>query len=505
VISPLLTDLYQLTMAYGYWKLKMHEREAVFQLIFRNHPFRSNYTVAAGLGPVIEFLQNWQFRENDLAYLSKCCAPNGEVLFPAAFLDYLKTLRFTGNLDAIPEGTVVFPQEPLLRVTAPLIQGQLLESTLLNLINFQTLIATKAARICHIAGHHNVLEFGLRRAQGPDGALSASRAAYIGGCAATSNVLAGQLYDIPVRGTHAHSWVTAFPDEMAAFTAYAEVMPHNCVLLVDTYDTIQGIQHAIKVGQALKARGAALQGIRLDSGDMASLSQTARNMLDEAGFLQTEIIASNSLDEYVIAQMKQKGADISVWGVGTHLVTSYDHPALDGVYKLSALRNDKGQWEYKLKLSEQISKISTPGIYQVRRFLKQNSPVMDVMYDTELDISSPPEMISLTAPFVTTQVGTAVGFGSGSNVGSGVSSGSDSNVGSNVDSSVDLLKPIFVKGQCVYEQGSIHSLREHALQQVSQFLQAYPKETYPVGLDKKLHDVKLQLILRVSNTAKKTV
>jgi nicotinate phosphoribosyltransferase len=480
VISPLLTDLYQLTMAYGYWKLRMHEREAVFQLIFRRNPFRGNYAVACGLGSVIEFLENWQFKEDDLDYLSKCRASNGEALFPIAFLDYLKTLRFTGDLDAIPEGTVVFPEEPLLRVTAPLIQGQLLESTLLNLINFQTLIATKAARICRVAGQQDVLEFGLRRAQGPDGALCASRAAYIGGCVATSNVLAGKLYDIPICGTHAHSWVTAFPDEMAAFSAYAEVMPHNCVLLVDTYDTLQGVKNAIEVGHTLKARGAKLQGIRLDSGDMAALSRKARKMLDEAGFLDTKIIASNSLDEYVIADMQQKGMDISAWGVGTNLVTSYDHPALDGVYKLSALRDEKGQWEYKIKLSEQVSKVSTPGIYQVRRFLKQNSPATDVMYDTQLDISSLPEMVSLNAPHVTMEV-------------------------ADFDSSVDLLKPIFVQGKCVYQPGSIHALREHALQQVSQFLQAYPKAIYPVGLDKKLHDVKLQLIQTVSTTAKKSL
>lgn len=476
VISPLLTDLYQLTMAYGYWKLNMHEREAVFQLIFRKNPFRSNYAVACGLGPVIDFLKEWQFREDDLAYLSQLRASNGEILFPTPFLDYLKTMRFTGNLDAIPEGTVVFREEPLLRVIAPLIQGQLLESTLLNFINFQTLIATKAARICQVAGGEEVLEFGLRRAQGPDGALSASRAAYIGGCSATSNVLAGKLYDIPVRGTHAHSWVTAFSDELAAFTAYAEVMPHNCVLLVDTYDTIQGIKNAIQVGHQLRAKGSELLGVRLDSGDMASLSQTARSLLDAAGFTNTKIIASNSLDEYVISEMHQKKSAISVWGVGTNLVTSYDQPALDGVYKLSALRDEKGEWEYKLKLSEQVSKISTPGIYQVRRFLKQNHPVMDVMYDTELTISSPIEMIPLSETHTVAVT--------------------------DYDSSIDLLKPIFVKGKCVYTPGSIHSLRELALQEVSQFLKGYPKETYPVGLDKTLHAVKLKLIQQVSNTAK---
>jgi nicotinate phosphoribosyltransferase len=477
VISPLLTDLYQLTMAYGYWKLGLHEREAVFQLIFRRNPFRGNYAVACGLATVIDFLQDWRFQDDDLAYLSTLRSPNGEALFPADFLDYLKNLRFTGNIDAIPEGTVVFPQEPLVRITAPLLQGQLLESTLLNLVNFQTLIATKAARTYLAAGGQEVLEFGMRRAQGPDGALSASRAAYIGGCSATSNVLAGKLYDIPVRGTHAHSWVTAFPDEMSAFMAYAEVMPHNCVLLVDTYDTIQGVKNAIEVGGRLRERGAELQGIRLDSGDMASLSQKARKLLDAAGFTQTKIIASNSLDEYLIADMRQKKADISVWGVGTNLVTAYDHPALDGVYKLSALRNEKGEWEYKLKLSEQVVKISNPGIYQVRRFLKENKPVADVMYDTELGVSTPPDLISLDAPHHKISV-------------------------TDFDSSMDLLKPIFVAGKLIYQQESIHAMRSYAIEQVSQFLHVYPETVYPVGLDKKLHDVKLKLIKLVSSSIK---
>jgi nicotinate phosphoribosyltransferase len=477
VISPLLTDLYQLTMAYGYWKLGMHEREAVFQLIYRRNPFRGNYAVACGLGSVIEFLKDWHFAEDDLVYLGKLRTANGEVLFPADFLAYLGSLRFTGDVDAIPEGTVVFAQEPLLRITAPLIQGQLLESTLLNLVNFQTLVATKAARICQAAGQHEVLEFGLRRAQGPDGAMSASRAAYIGGCAATSNVLAGKIYDIPVRGTHAHSWVTAFPDERSAFAAYADVMPHNCVLLVDTYDTIQGIKNAIEVGHTLRAKGAELLGIRLDSGDMAALSKQARQMLDAAGFTQTKIIASNSLDEYVIADMQQQGAAISVWGVGTNLVTSYDHPALDGVYKLSALQDEQGQWEYKVKLSEQAIKISNPGIYQVRRLLKNNKPVLDVMYDIKLGFSSPVAVMSLDVPLTEMSI-------------------------PDYDSSVDLLTPIFVRGKLAYQPEPLKTLRASTLQNVKQFVQHYPQANCPVGLDKKLHDVKLTLIQRVSKTIK---
>lgn len=253
--TALLTDLYQITMANGYWKLGMHEREAVFELIFRKHPFTNHYAVCCGLASVVEFLQQWHFNADDIAYLSNLKSSQGEKLLADDFLQYLQTLRFTGDLDAIPEGTIVFAHEPLLRIKGPLIQCQLLESTLLNLINFQTLIATKASRVCQAAHGDKVFEFGLRRAQGPDGALSASRAAYIGGCTATSNVLAGKLYDIPVRGTHAHSWVTAFPDELSAFEAYAAVMPHNCVLLIDTFDTLRGAEHAIAIGKKLREQG----------------------------------------------------------------------------------------------------------------------------------------------------------------------------------------------------------------------------------------------------------
>lgn len=472
MISPLLTDLYQLTMAYGYWKLGLHEREAVFHLLFRKYPFHGKYAIACGLATVVEFLENWHFAADDLDYLSGLKTQNGHPLFTAEFIDYLRTLRFTCDVGAIPEGTVVFPHEPLIRIKGPLLQGQLLESTLLNIINFQTLIATKASRVCLAAKGDEVLEFGLRRAQGPDGALSASRAAYVGGCHATSNVLAGKLYDIPVRGTHAHSWVTAFPDEMTAFAAYAEVMPNNCVLLVDTYDTLKGVKHAIEVGKKLKAEGAQLRGIRLDSGDLAVLSIKARTLLDEAGFTDTKIIASNSLDEYVIEKLKQQGAPISVWGVGTNLVTSYDHPALDGVYKLSALRDEAGKWQYKLKLSEQAVKISNPGIYQVRRFFADERYLMDVMYDLELGIPKMPELVSLTAPHSSVKL-------------------------SAYDASEDLLKPVFAQGKLVAEKESIHAMRARSLSQVKQFLQT-SVEPYPLGLEKNLHELKQRLIMDVT-------
>lgn len=456
-------------MAYGYWKLNMHERDAVFHLIFRKQPFRSQYTVACGLANVVDFLKNWHFAADDIAYLKGLKAPNGAPLFSQDFLDYLKDLRFTCDIDAVPEGTVVFPHEPLLRITGPLIQGQLIESTLLNIINFQTLIATKAARVCLAAQGEPVLEFGMRRAQGPDGALSASRASYVGGCVATSNVLAGKLYDIPVSGTHAHSWVTAFPDEKSAFSAYASVMPHNCTLLVDTYDTITGVRHAIEVGNQLKAAGAELRAIRLDSGDLARLSIEARRMLDEAGFANTQIIASNSLDEYVIHDLKQKDAKISVWGVGTNLATAYDHPALDGVYKLSALRNEAGDWEFKLKLSEQPVKISNPGVHQIRRFFHHKKPVMDVMYDMSLDIPTEPTSVSFAAPHTMMPLDAQ-------------------------DEFVDLLQPVFRRGELVYPNETIHAIRARALQQVTLFSTI---QNYTVGLEFHLHEKKQQIINEV--------
>jgi len=455
LISPLLTDFYQLTMACGYWKLGLHEREAVFHLIYRKHPFKGNYAIACGLGSVIEFLNQWKFEKSDLDYLRSLRTPEGIAFFPDEFLDYLQNLRFTGDIDAIPEGTIAFTQEPLMRIKAPLIQGQLLESALLNIINFQTLIATKATRVCKAASPDPVFEFGLRRAQGPDGALSASRAAYIGGCVATSNVLAGKLYDIPVRGTHAHSWVTAFPDERTAFSAYAKVMPSNCTLLVDTFNTIEGVKHAIETGKKLRQEGHELLGIRLDSGDIAALSINARQLLDAAGFTKTKIIASNSLDEYVIQKMKQQGCKIDIWGAGTNLVTAYDHPALDGVYKLSALRDDKGKWVYKLKLSEQAAKISNPGIHQIRRYFSKDKAILDVIYDIESGISDP-----------------VIEY----------------------DHCMDLLVPIFKNGKIIYSPESIHQIREKTLHEVTKFTKDYPEDTYPLELDKKLQKIKQELI-----------
>lgn len=472
--SPLLTDLYELTMAYGYWKLNMHEQEAAFDLIYRKNPFNGNYALCCGMASVVEFLKNWQFKPDDISYLASLKNVRDEPLFPQDFLDYLSKLKFSCHIDAVPEGTVVFPQIPLVRVEGPILQCQLLESPLLNIINFQTLIATKASRVYRAVEGGEIIEFGMRRAQGPDGAVSASRASYIGGCTSTSNTLAGKLYDIPVRGTHAHSWVTAFPDELTSFQAYASVMPHNCVLLVDTYNTIEGVVNAVEIAKKLRAENAQLLGIRLDSGDMADLSIKARKILDDAGFKDTAILASNSLDEYVIASLKQQGAKIDAWGVGTHLATAYDQPALDGVYKLSALKDKEGVWRYKLKLSESVKKISNPGRHQVRRFFYNDRYVMDVIYDLTLDISDTPEAVLLENSNTIKKL-------------------------DDFDAFVDLLEPVFRHGQYVQKAPSIHQLRESAISEVEQFSQKHGDKHYPIALEKELHDLKQKLIEKIKS------
>ena len=474
--SPLLADFYQLTMAYGYWQLGVAETEATFHLLFRKNPFQGNYALSCGLASVVDYIENWRFEEDDLAYLATLKRSNtNQSLFPNAFLDYLKQLRFTGDLDAIPEGTIVVANEPIIRVQGPIIQCQLLESALLNILNFQTLIATKASRVCRVAGEDCVIEFGLRRAQGPDGALSASRAAYIGGCVASSNTLAGKYYRIPVRGTHAHSWVTAFPTEQTAFSAYADVFPENCVLLVDTYHTLSGVQHAIEIGQQLRQMGHTLKAIRLDSGDLAELSIKARKCLDQAGFTETKILASNSLDEYVIADLKQQGATIDLWGVGTNLVTAYDHPALDGVYKLSALKDASG-WIYKLKLSEQEIKVPNPGRHQVRRFFCNEQYILDVIYDLDLGISDTPESILLDDTQSRKKL-------------------------DDVDAFVDLLEPIFHRGKLVKPQQLIHEIRKEALFAVKDFDRQHGQHSYPIALESNLFQMKQRLLKQYRKVA----
>ncbi|MGB9688989.1 nicotinate phosphoribosyltransferase [Thermogutta sp.] len=377
----LLTDLYQLTMAQGYWRQGWADRHAVFHLFFRRAPFGGRFAVACGMEAVIDFLKRWRFTEEDLGYLATLKASDGRTLFCQEFLDYLARLRFEGEVLAVEEGTLIFAHEPFLRVQAGLLVAQLLETPLLNLIGFPTLVATKAARVTLAAHPDPVIEFGLRRAQGFEAALIAARATYIGGCVGTSNVLAGKLWDIPVRGTQAHSWILAFGDERRAFQAYAESYPSSCVLLVDTFDTIQGVKHAIEVAQKLKQKGHRLVGIRLDSGELVALSQKARQMLDEAGLNDVLIFASGDLDEYRITRLKTAGAQINAWGVGTRLTTAFDEPALSVVYKLAAIQDGDGNWHDRMKISAESAKQTLPGILRVRRYYVADQPQMDVIYD----------------------------------------------------------------------------------------------------------------------------
>ncbi|MEW6279048.1 MAG: nicotinate phosphoribosyltransferase [Candidatus Eremiobacterota bacterium] len=357
----LLTDFYELTMMGGYFECGKLEQRAVFDLYFRRVPQEGAFCVAAGLEPALDYLVNLRFTPDDLAYL------RAQNLFSDGFLEWLKSFRFRGDVYALPEGTLVFPGQPLLRVEASLPEAQLIESLLLNVINFQTLIATKAARVYEASGEGTVLEFGLRRAQGVDGAMSASRAAYIGGCQATSNTLAGQRYGIPTRGTMAHSWVMSFPSELEAFRAYARAYPGDCTLLVDTYDTLEsGIPNAIRVGHEMRAEGLALKGIRLDSGDLAYLSKQSRKLLDQAGLSEVKIVASSDLDEFIISDLRSQGARIDIWGVGTNLVTSKGEPALGGVYKLVAAE-EHGRMVPRIKVSSNPAKITLPGIKQIYR------------------------------------------------------------------------------------------------------------------------------------------
>ena len=471
----LLTDLYQLTMAQGYWKSGRSEQEAVFHLFFRKNPFQGGFTIAAGLEYVVDYLHQFQFTESDIDYLAGLEGNDGASLFSREFLRYLSQLELRCDLDAVPEGTVVFPHEPLVRVKGPILQCQLLETALLNLVNYQSLIATKSARICAAAGSDPVLEFGLRRAQGIDGGLAASRAAYLGGCSATSNVLAGKLFQIPVKGTHAHSWVMSFDDELSAFEEYAEAMPNNCVFLVDTYDTLDGVRNAIQVGLQLREAGHEMVGIRLDSGDLAYLSIKARQLLDDAGLTKVAIVASNDLDEGIITSLKSQGATIAVWGVGTKLVTAYDQPALGGVYKLGAIQNETGVWERKLKLSEQAIKTSTPGILQVRRFFNSEGAIADMIYD---ELNPQPVSDIVVDPLDPTR----------------------RRLLSRDLKAEDLLIPVVRSGKAVKDCESLTEIRQRVQLQLSQFHTSIRRHTaphqYPVGLEQELHEFKTAEILR---------
>ena len=466
----MMTDLYELTMMNGYLRYGKDKNRACFDLFYRRRGDVTAYAVAAGLEQVIEYVQNLRFTQEDIEYLRSLA------IFDDAFLSYLSDFHFTGEILAVPEGTIVFPDEPILRVIAPIMEAQLLETALLNIINHQTLIATKAARVVQSARGDKVLEFGLRRAQGPDAGIYGARASIIGGCQATSNVLTGQLFGVPVGGTHAHSWVMSFEDELTAFRAYADVFPDNCLLLVDTYDTLgSGVPTAITVFKELRARGKEPVGIRLDSGDLAFLSRQARVMLDDAGFPNAKIFASGDLDEEVIWDLKAQGAAIDVWGVGTRMITSMDNPALGGVYKLSAEEVD-GKFVPRIKISENPAKITNPGVKQLYRFYDRRSgkALADLLALDEEDFSSG-EPLEIFDPENTWKRMTLCDY-----------------------RMRQLLVPIFENGELVYDPPALSEIAAYAKQEMETFWDEYKRlnrpHRYKVDLSQKLYDLKLQLL-----------
>ena len=476
----LLTDLYQLTMGYGFYRQNKHEEEVVFDLFFRKNALIT-YSIAAGLQQATEYLLDWHFDDEDIAYLRSLH------LFDEGFLEYLKNMKFTGDVYAVREGEPVFPGEPILTVKAPLIQAQFAETALLNIINHQTLIATKSSKICRATqGRGVVLEVGLRRAQGPDAGIYGARAAVIGGCASTSNVIAAQAFDIPAAGTMAHSWVMDYPTEYEAFQAYAEAYPENCLLLVDTYDTLRsGVPNAIKVFGELKAKGYKPKGIRLDSGDLAYLSKKARKMLDDAGFSEAIICVSGDLDERSINSLIQQGAQIDSWGVGTRLITSEDLPALGGVYKLSAVIHKDGSMTPKIKLSDNTAKITNPAFKKLYRLYdKENGmAIADLitLRDEEVDDSKP---LTLFHPVETWKEHEVDNF-----------------------YAEELQHTVIQNGKLVYKFPKLMEIREFSKQRLAKFWEEYLRldlpHVYKVDLSKKLHALKFEMIDSIRKKAKK--
>ena len=474
----LLTDFYELTMMQAYHHHQSttgRTQLAVFDMFYRENPHGNGYAVAAGLQQVIDYINDLQFTNDEINYLRSTGT------FNENFLDYLKTIRFTGNINAVPEGTVVFPGEPILQVVAPLIEAQLIETAILNIINHQSLIATKAARVCWAAQGDRVLEFGLRRAQGPDACLYGARAAMIGGCAGTSNVLAGQLFDVPVRGTHAHSWIMCFDTELEAFQYYADLYPNACILLVDTYDTLKsGVPNAIKTFQEMQANGIQLQkyGIRLDSGDLAYLSKQARIMLDEAGFQDAFISASNDLDEHLIAELKSQGAKITVWGVGTHLITSKEYPAFGGVYKIAAISKDGSTWQNKIKLSEDPLKVTTPGRKKIFRLYNKQNGKMKA------------DLLALADETLTNQTDLTI-FDP-------IATWKRMTLPAGEFTVRELLAPVFIDGQCVYPTYSVEEICAYAAAERATLWDEHKRlirpQLMPVDLSQKLYDLKQQMI-----------
>ncbi len=474
--SVLLTDFYQLTMAQALWDSGKSEEESVFYLFFRRAPFKGSYAIFSGLYPVTKFIEGFQFLQEDIDYLESLKNNKGSRIFKKKFLIYLKNLKLSVNLSSVKEGSIVFPFEPLIRVQGPILQCQILETALLNLVNFSTLISTKASRVRLAARNDEVIEFGLRRAQGPDGGLTATRASIIGGLNSTSNVLAGKLFKIPVKGTHSHSWVMSFPREIDSFFAFSKSMPEGCIFLVDTYSTIEGVKNAIIVGKKLRENGHEMVGIRLDSGDLIKLSRKSRKLLDDAGFINALIVASGDLDEYEIERLKNLKCPIDIWGVGTRLVTSFDQPALDGVYKLGAIKDKSGKWDFKMKTTDQDSKITLPGVIQIRRFFDSKGAFRDILYNQV----NPPATEHIS--FVDIKEGKKGVIPKGAKW-------------------EDLLIPIFQKGKIVYSSPNLFEIQCFATKSLAQFrkdiLKLKNPKCYPLGLEKKLYDLRNSLIKKI--------
>ena len=476
----LLTDLYELTMMQGYFKNKDRNETVIFDAFYRNNPCDGGFAIAAGLEQLIQYIKELHFNEDDIAYLASLG------IFSKDFLDYLQDFKFTGDIYAIPEGTVVFPREPLVKVIAPIMQAQLVETAILNIINHQSLIATKAARVCYAAHGDGIMEFGLRRAQGPDAGTYGARAAVIGGCIGTSNVLCGQLFDVPVKGTHAHSWIMSFPDEYTAFKTYADMYPSACILLVDTYDTLKsGVPNAIRVFTEMRKAGIPLSfyGIRLDSGDLAYLSKKARKMLDDAGFPDAVISASNDLDEFLIQSLKEQGAAITSWGVGTHLITSKDCPSFGGVYKLAAIMGADGRFIPKIKLSENSEKVTNPGnktIYRV--YEKETGKVkadLICLVEETFDENEPLLLFDPNEPWKKTKL-----------------PGGSYTLR-------ELMVPVFQDGKCCYTSPKVMDIRAYCQQEQNTLWDetrrlVNPHKVY-VDLSSKLYDIKIELLDRMNS------
>lgn len=469
----LLTDLYQLTMMNGYYKCGRKDEVAVFDIFFRQNGMIT-YSVACGLDQAIDYILDIRFGKEEIDYLRSL------KIFSEDFLEYLKNFKFSGDIYAVKEGTVVFPGEPILTVKAPIIEAQFIETALLNIINFQTLIATKSAKINYAAQGDTIMEFGLRRAQAPDAGIYGARAAVIGGCKSTSDVLAGMMFGIPVAGTHAHSWVMNFKDEYTAFMEYAKTYPDNVLLLVDTFDTLkQGIPNAIKVFDYLRSIGKEPSGIRLDSGDLAYLSKKAREMLDEAGYPNAKICASGDLDEYSISSLKNQGAKIDFWGVGTRLITSADMPALGGVYKLSAMY-DNGEEIPKIKLSDNPAKITNPGFKNVCRVYdnktgKAEADFIVLRSEDKVDESKP---LTLTHP---TERWKKITF---------------------EDYTVKYLQEDIIKdGKLVYDRPSLKEIKAYAAEELESFWDEYKRidrpHIYKVDLSDGLYELKKEMLEKI--------